>query len=375
MVARERDEPHRSSTPLELFFDLCFVLAVGQAAGELHHALTQGQVLHGVASFPGVFYSIWWGWMNFTWFASAYDTDDDVYRLTTMVQIAGALVLAAGVPRAFSHDDYDIITYGYVIMRMAIIVQWLRAAQSDPGHRPTTLRYAIGVALVQVGWVARLALPHSWLLPGFLVMLVADLLVPIWAQRATPTTWHPQHIAERYGLFTIIVLGEALRATSVAVQSALDARLATGALLALAGAAAVVVFAMWWLYFNRTVQHLLTSRRTAFFWGYGHYLVFASVAAVSAGLAVAVDGEVRQTHLTLRAIGYATAVPVAVYLLAVWVLQVYPNQRGLLTVAFPVTGALVLAAPFTPAPVHLIALLLTALVATTIIDSRRHRRA
>ena len=59
-----------------------------------------------------VFFAIWWAWMNFTWFASAYDTDDDVYRITTLVQIAGALILAAGVPRAFADGDFAVVTSG-----------------------------------------------------------------------------------------------------------------------------------------------------------------------------------------------------------------------------------------------------------------------
>ena len=105
-----------------------------------------------------VFFAIWWAWMNFTWFASAYDTDDVPYRLLTLVQMAGVLVLAAGVPPAFDTPDFTAITIGYVIMRIAMVRQWLRAAASDPGRPTTALRYAIGISIVQIGWVARLAL-------------------------------------------------------------------------------------------------------------------------------------------------------------------------------------------------------------------------
>ena len=102
MVARRADEEHRSSTVLELFFDLCFVVAVAQAAAGLHHAISEDAVADGVVAYVMVFFAVWWAWMNFTWFASAYDTDDIAYRLTTLVQIAGALVFAAGVPRAMN---------------------------------------------------------------------------------------------------------------------------------------------------------------------------------------------------------------------------------------------------------------------------------
>jgi len=95
MRAREPDEPYRSSTPLELFYDLCFVVAVSLAAARLHHALGEQHIGAGLLGYLMVFFAIWWAWMNFTWFASAYDTDDALYRGTTLVQIAGALVLAA----------------------------------------------------------------------------------------------------------------------------------------------------------------------------------------------------------------------------------------------------------------------------------------
>src|SRR4051812_42198277 len=150
MVGRSSDERFRVSTPLELFFDLCFVVAVAQAAAPLHHAIAEDHVLHGLRGFLMVFFAIWWAWMNFTWFASAYDTDDDVYRITTLVQIAGTLVLAAGVGPAFEDGDFRVVTAGYVVMRLALVAQWLRAARSDPPRRATAYRYAIGVAAVQV---------------------------------------------------------------------------------------------------------------------------------------------------------------------------------------------------------------------------------
>ena len=84
----------RAATPLELLFDLCFVVAVAQAADRLHHALVQGHIADGVVSQGSVYFAIWWAWMNFTWFAPAYDTDDVPYRLLTLLQIGGVLMAA-----------------------------------------------------------------------------------------------------------------------------------------------------------------------------------------------------------------------------------------------------------------------------------------
>jgi low temperature requirement protein LtrA len=374
MRGRSSDEPFRVSTPLELFFDLCFVVAVAQAAAPLHHSIAEDHVGDGLRGFLMVFFAIWWAWMNFTWFASAYDTDDDVYRITTFVQIAGALVLAAGVGPAFEDGDFLVITIGYVIMRLALVFQWLRAARSDHQHRATAMRYAIGVTVVQVLWLLRLAVPESWpLVPVFLVLVVLDVAVPIWAERAKdgPTVYHPHHIAERYGLFTIIVLGESVSAATVAFRGALDEGEHTAALIRLAVAGLVVVFALWWLYFDRSAHNLLTSLRRSLLWGYGHYFIFAAAAAVGAGLGVAIDHATHHTEISSIMTGYAIAVPVAVYLFFVWLLHIRPHQSGLWLAAFPVAAILALLTPLMPASLELLAILLAALVAVNSALGRR----
>jgi low temperature requirement protein LtrA len=95
MLRRDTAERHRASTPLELLFDLTFVVAVSQAAQGLAHKVEEGHLGSGVEAYLMVFFGIWWAWMNFSWFASAYDTDDVPYRLLTLLQMAGVLVLAA----------------------------------------------------------------------------------------------------------------------------------------------------------------------------------------------------------------------------------------------------------------------------------------
>jgi Bacterial low temperature requirement A protein (LtrA) len=96
MSGRDPGEAHRASTPLELLFDLTFVVAVARAGIELRDALAQGHAGHALAGYAAVFFALWWAWVNFTWFASAYDTDDMPYRLLTLLQMAGVLVFAAG---------------------------------------------------------------------------------------------------------------------------------------------------------------------------------------------------------------------------------------------------------------------------------------
>ncbi|GAA2551007.1 low temperature requirement protein A [Winogradskya consettensis] len=373
MRARDTTENHRVATPLELFFDLCFVVAVAQAATPLHHAIAEGHIWHGVEGYLQVFFAVWWAWMNFTWFASAYDTDDDVYRITTLVQIGGALVLAAGVADAFDANNYTAITIGYVIMRLAMVAQWIRAARGDRERRTTAIYYAVGIVVVQILWLLRLALPEDLLTPAFAALVVCELLVPVLAERSPggSTAPHPHHIAERYGLFTIIMLGESVSAATIAIRTGLDTGEHEAGLVSVAAAGLVIVFGLWWLYFDRSAHSLIRTLHNSELWGYGHYFIFAAAAAVGAGIAVEVEYESHHAEISGTVAAYAVAVPVAVYLLVVWLLHIRPHQRGPFIAAYPFVAVLTLLAPLGPAPVFVIAALMVLLVTATVVVGRR----
>ncbi|MFI6440984.1 low temperature requirement protein A [Streptomyces sp. NPDC050759] len=348
LTARGRDEAHRVASPLELFFDLCFVVAIAQAGVALVHAIAEGHAGEGILNYAMVFFAIWWAWMNFTWFASAYDNDDALYRVVTLVQIAGVLVLAAGVSRAFEDHEFLAVLVGYVIMRLALIAQWLRVARSSEGaERTMALRYVFGVLLCQVGWLGLLVLPEGGRAWVFLVMAVLEMCVPPFAERDHPTSWHPHHIAERYGLFTIIVLGETIAAATVAVKSGIDENDALNELLPIATGGLLIVFAAWWIYFVVPIHGHLRSNRQAFLWGYGHYLVFASAAAIGAGLEVAVEQAVGKAHISTLAASAAVTLPTALYLLTVWGLHSRYFKVGIAQqLVLPVTALLVICCTF-----------------------------
>ncbi|MEU9986007.1 low temperature requirement protein A [Streptomyces sp. NPDC007971] len=348
LTARGRDEAHRVASPLELFFDLCFVVAIAQAGMQLVHAVAEGHAGEGIRNYAMVFFAIWWAWMNFTWFASAYDNDDALYRVVTLVQIAGVLVLAAGIPGAAVQHDYLVLWLGYVIMRVAMAAQWLRAARCAEGaERTMALRYAGGVLLCQVGWLGLVVLPgpaRPWV---FLVMAIAELCVPLYAERGHQTSWHPHHIAERYGLFTIIVLGETIAAATVAVQSAVSEHDALGRLLPIAAGGLLIVFSAWWIYFVVPIHSHLRSNRQSFLWGYGHYLIFASAAAIGAGLEVAVEQAVGKTHISTLSASAAVTLPTALYLLTVWALHSRHFKIGITQqLVLPLTALLVICCTF-----------------------------
>ncbi|MEW2526176.1 low temperature requirement protein A [Streptomyces sp. NPDC047071] len=348
MVARGREEAHRAATPLELFFDLCFVVAVAQAGVQLVHSVAEGHPGDGVLNYAMVFFAVWWAWMNFTWFASAYDNDDSLYRVVTLLQIAGVLVLAAGVSKAFEDHQFLALWLGYLIMRLALIAQWLRAAASTTGdERRTALRYAGGVALCQVGWLGLLVLPEGARPWTFLVMAIAEMAVPTIAERARTTPWHPHHIAERYGLFTIIMLGETISAATIAVKSGIDENDALGELLPIAVGGLLLIFSAWWIYFVVPIHGHLRSNQQAFLWGYGHYVIFGSAAAIGAGIEVAVEQAVGKAHISETAASAAVTIPAAVYMFAVWLLHSRHFKVGLAQqLVLPVTAVVILACTF-----------------------------
>lgn len=321
MGGRDKDEDHRAATPLELLFDLVFVVAIASLVIQLAHGFAEGH-LDAVIPFLAVFFAIWWAWMNFTWFASAYDTDDALYRIFTVVQMAGVLILAAGVPTAFDEGNFAGVTIGYLVMRVGLVGLWLRASVEHPELRATTRRYAIGVTAVQAGWVLRLLLPDELAIPSFVILVLADLAVPLWAERTGMTPWHPRHIAERYGLFTIILLGEGVLAATSAVQASISAGGVTAPLVVVGIAGLVLLVGLWWTYFLEPAAEGLQKRRQySFFWGYGHYLLFAALAAVGAALEVAVEAVTHHIEISEVVVGYVLAVPVALVLVLLWLLH------------------------------------------------------
>jgi low temperature requirement protein LtrA len=313
------------------------------------------------------FLAIWWAWMNFTWFASAYDCDDVGYRLLAFVIMTGLLTMAAGVRDLFQDGQSSLAVWGYVVMRMAMVALWLRAARGDPAHRRTCLTYAAGITLVQVGWVARLLVDGEVaVLATFFLGMALELLVPVVAERHGQTPFHPHHIAERYGLFTIIVLGEVILST----VTALEGTLAHPApdLLLLIGGALLLVFSLWWMYFKRDHAELFGSQlRHAIAAGYGHLLVFGSVAAVGAALAAAVDVVGHHAHASPRFVGVALAVPVAVYVLVLSAIHARLAGSASMTVAV-VVAVLALVVPLLGLPMGLTVLLIGLVLAGAVVQ-------
>ncbi|MFT4280827.1 low temperature requirement protein A [Microbacterium sp.] len=348
MTGRDPHESGRAASPLELFFDLVFVVAVSFSSVQLHHMEADGHLGAGVLGYLMVFFAVWWSWMNFTWFATSFDTDDVPYRLLTFVQMAGVLVVASGAADAMEHHDFTVITIGYVIMRLAMVTQWLRVAVTTPRFRVTALRYAGGILVVQIAWVLRLFLPETIGFIGFFVLVAAEIAVPVWAESHTSTPWNPHHITERYGLFTLILLGESILASANAVVEALKAGEAVSELLTISAAGLVIAAGMWWIYFSREHHHHITSLRSSLVYGYSHYFIFAAAGAFSAGIEVIIDISTHHAETAPLTAGATLTIPVAIFILGIWALTIRRTLTPAGNAGVLIAVVVIVAATFLP---------------------------
>jgi low temperature requirement protein LtrA len=330
MSGRDPYERHRVATPLELLFDLTFVVAFGISGSEFAHMLAEKHIGAGLAGFGFSTFAIIWAWINFSWFASAYDTDDWIYRLLTMLQMVGVIILGLGIPPVYAsieegkHLDNRVMVAGYVVMRIALVAQWLRAAKQDPDRRTACLMYAGFVTFAQIGWVG-LIFAHTSVAITFAlaaVLILIEMGGP-WMAEAQQggTPWHAHHIAERYGLLTIIALGEGVVGTVASLTAVVGDQGWTVDTVLVAVAGMGLTFGMWWVYFVVPMSDLLHAHRErSFIFGYLHIIPFAAIVATGAGLHAA--AYYIEHHSQLGSVGtvLSVATPVAAYIASTYVL-------------------------------------------------------
>lgn len=332
LTGRDPAESHRAATPLELLFDLVFVVAFAQAGEGLSHEILHHNVVGGGVAFSVATFAIVWAWVGFTWFSSSFDTDDWLQRLLTMVQMAGVVILALGIAPFFEslceeHVDNALMVAGYIVMRVGLVAQWSRVYRDVAQHRRRALTVIVWTVLAQVGWTALLIASTSW---GVFVGIGAALVVfellghllPGGSQRAP---WNPHHLAERFSLMVIITLGEALVGTIATLQAVIpqdSGWTRQGVLLVIAGLG--LTFGVWWSYFSVDFGRLLAiARRKAWTFTLVHILLLGALVAIGSGLHVAgavlenpaeVDGALAVTSV---------ATPVVVFYLALYGMYTY----------------------------------------------------
>lgn len=276
--------PHvqgRKATWFELFFDLVFVVAVAQLSGTYAHHFD----LTGAGGSVLLLLAMWWCWLGHTFHATRFDQQRLDQRVLGMLQILAVTVIGYGVSDAFGARG-PAFALGMAAFKLLLVVAYFRERRWSGAHglvRAYAWLYALQAAL----WSASVALPPTPRVVLWGMALALDLVSPWWVARYTATVPpHPEHLPERFGLFTIILLGEGV----ASVVHALDhgtALHAHAVVAALGGVA--LTFGTWLGYFEVTHAHAErevegdAGGRHLRLWAYGHVPIYVGVFSLVAG--------------------------------------------------------------------------------------------
>jgi low temperature requirement protein LtrA len=278
----------RKVTWLELFFDLVFVAAVAQVAAPLGG----GDDLAGLGRFALFLLMIWWAWLGHTTFSTRFDGDDLLHRTLTLLQLFFATVMAVNAEQGLDSPDSAGFAAAYAAMRLLLAAEYLRALRVTDS-RPLSRCYLVGCALAATLWLLSAVAPVPLRYALWAVAFAIDFATPLIAERHSPAAPpHASHLPERYGLFTIILLGESVAAVMHGMER--QAGWSPSAVTSAIGSLGIT-FAVWWLYFEgvrgaaerrvRTVGDGVRLR----LWSYAHLPLYVGVVIAGVGLEHAIE--------------------------------------------------------------------------------------
>jgi low temperature requirement protein LtrA len=282
--------------------------------------------------------------------------------------------------------DNSVTVAGYVVMRVGMLFLWLRAARQDPPRRRACQTYAVTIGVAQLGWVLLLFLAHPTIGEFFAwgaLLLLIEMAGPVIAERGKGgTPWHAHHLAERYALLTIITLGEGVIGTVASLGAVVETQGWSWDAVLVAVAGTGLTFGLWWTYFTvPSAEVLQVHRGRVFPWGYGHILIFGSIAATGAGLHVAAYYIGDEAHIGATAAVLTVALPVSVFVLTLFALYtvlvraVDPFHITLLAgTATVLVLAVILATMGAPMAVCLVVLMLAPIVTIIGYETVGHRQ-
>lgn len=272
----------RHATWLELFYDLVFVAVISQLASNLNRSYTS----IGLLRFVLLFVPVWWAWIGQTFYLTRFDSNDVGHRLFAMAQIITVAFMAVNIPEALGATSIG-FALSYAAGRFVLIGEYMRAALAIPVARPLIIRYMIGFGLAATLWVASTFIPIPYRFYIWAVALFVDFFEPLAAipyQLQFPP--HMTHAPERFGLFTIIVLGEAI----FSVITGLQATMLTFASGVAGLMGLIIAFTFWWAYFESvraTDVRILGPREQVgkyTVWMYGHLPLLIGIASAAIGI-------------------------------------------------------------------------------------------
>jgi low temperature requirement protein LtrA len=323
-------EPGRRVTWLELFFDLVFVAAVAQVGTHLRDDYSSA----GLLRFSLLFVLIWWAWLGHTSFSTRFDTDDLVQRGLTWLQMFLVAVMAINSTGALDSRDSAGFAAAYSIMRLVLVAQYLRAWHIRRA-RPLITRYAASCGVAAALWLTSALVPaplRFWL---WALALAIDVVTPLVTTRHMVDVPHDAaHLPERYGLFTIILMGESMVAvmTGMAHQEYWSIRAAASAVFGMG-----LIVTVWWCYFDvvdAAGEHMVRARRDAVrfqAWSYGHLPLYLGIAVTGVGLEHVIAKVTKEPLHTSEAVilgGAVAAVTMAMLLLAATRRTQSPDQSA-----------------------------------------------
>jgi len=278
----ERADDERSATWLELFFDLVFVVAIA----ELAHVLGDDFSTAGVLTYVVLFVPVWWAWVGSTFYATRFDTDDLGHRLLAIVEMFAVVALAVEIHAGLGATSQG-FAVGYAAVRAVLVVKYYGAYRTVPEARPLTRRYMVGFGADAALWFCSAFVPPPYRFGLWALGLAISFGAPLTAGRLHGTIPpHESHLPERFGLFTIIVLGESVVGlVGGAVTRTWSFRpFLTGAV------GLGIVFCLWWLYFEDVdgsrIRAAVENDRTGIYqeWLYAHLPLAAGLAALGVAI-------------------------------------------------------------------------------------------
>ena len=273
----------RRVTWVELFFDLVFVAAVAQVGAPLAEDYT----LAGLGRYAFLLAVIWWAWNGYAMYATRFDGDDRLQRSLTLLQMVAVIFMAANAEGALDSVSSAGFAAAYALMRLVLVLQYVRALAVREA-RQLASESAIGIGVAAMFWLASSLAPapeRYFLWAMALGIDIGTAVVTSRHVRSLPP--HAEHLPERFGLFTLILLGESIIAIMKGIQSQADWTLPAAASVFLGIG---LIFGLWWWYFDgasaaahRPIRVRADVMRLAI-WNYAHLPMYLGLALTAVGI-------------------------------------------------------------------------------------------
>jgi low temperature requirement protein LtrA len=286
----ENIEKERHASWLENFYDLIVAIVVFQLSTNLNHDVS----IFGFLGFVALFIPVWWSWIGVTFYNSRFETDDLGHRLLTLLQMAATAFMAVNVPDGLGKNSAG-FALSYAAIRTILVIEYLRTGRHVPSTRPLVTRYSIGFSISAGLWFVSAFVPPPFRFVFWILGLIIDISTPTLFTLRMSVRFAPNihHLPERFGSFTIIVLGisilgvvDGISSHKWTVESITDAALGMG-----------IAFSLWWIYFDMVdgseINALHSERRVGVYlsWLYIHFPLLIGFTALGVSIEHVVLGN------------------------------------------------------------------------------------